>query len=416
MKVICDVCGTTFPETAENCPICGCAKSPAAQTVAGDDVQSVREGFASNSTMKGGRFSKSNVQRNNRSKTSAGRYSSDRNRKQESQQANKGLIAVVIILLLAIVMVLVYIGVKVLSTDFGGTSDKGGNQQTTGAYQESTGPQGGQGIACTSVKLNSKMIVFTAANEQFLLNVEKEPANTTDTVAFVSADPAVATVDQNGLVLPVGYGETVITVTCGTVVEQCTVSCTVGEPPATEPSQPQVGTAPDGFILKLETYKDSGEITIASEGSTHKLYKETMGVKASDIVWTTSDPAVAIIEDGKVIGVDRGTCTITAAIGDQTATCLVRCSFDAAEPTNYQISQGSATIAKGESFNVSLKDKTTGANVQGIEWQASKSGIVEISGNKITGGTVSSLTRVDVYTEYEGVKYTCVVYVKASEA
>ena len=39
MKVICDVCGTTFPETATHCPICGCAKSPAAQTVAGDEQQ-----------------------------------------------------------------------------------------------------------------------------------------------------------------------------------------------------------------------------------------------------------------------------------------------------------------------------------------------------------------------------------------
>ena len=56
------------------------------------------------------------------------------------------------------------------------------------------------------------------------------------------------------------------------------------------------------------------------------------------------------------------------------------------------------------------------ANIQGIEWKASKAGIVEIDGNKITGGTVDELTGVDVYTEYEGVKYVCKVYVKASEA
>ena len=43
MKVICDVCGTTFPETATHCPICGCAKSPVAQTVAGDDMQMNQE-------------------------------------------------------------------------------------------------------------------------------------------------------------------------------------------------------------------------------------------------------------------------------------------------------------------------------------------------------------------------------------
>jgi rubrerythrin len=25
-KVICDICGTTYPETADNCPICGYAQ------------------------------------------------------------------------------------------------------------------------------------------------------------------------------------------------------------------------------------------------------------------------------------------------------------------------------------------------------------------------------------------------------
>ena len=409
MKVICDVCGTSFPETATHCPICGCAKTPAAQPVAGDDAPSAHESSA-NTYAKGGRFSKSNVKRNSHS---SGRFSNDRNRRNEPQQGNKGLIAVVIILLLAIVMVVVYIGVKVLFNDFGGTADQGGNNQTTGAYQEPSGSQGGQGIACTSVKLNSSLIVFTASNEQFLLSVEKEPANTTDTLTFTSSDPAVATVNENGLVLPVGYGEAVITVTCGTVKAECPVNCTIGEPPASEPSQPQVGDAPDGFVLKLETYKDSGEITISGEGGTHKLYKEIMGVKASDITWTTSDPAVATVEDGKVTGVDRGTCTITAAIGDQVVTCFVRCSFDAAPPSQYALSHTSVTIAKGESFNLSLKDKDTGANVQGIEWQANKSGVVEINGNKITGGSVNDLTVVDVFVEYEDIKYICKVYVKA---
>ena len=34
-KIICDICGTTYPETASHCPICGCAKAGAAQTTAG---------------------------------------------------------------------------------------------------------------------------------------------------------------------------------------------------------------------------------------------------------------------------------------------------------------------------------------------------------------------------------------------
>lgn len=414
MKVICDVCGTTFPETATHCPICGCAKSPAAKTVAGDDMQMNQESSTANTYARGGRYAKSNVRRNSRERASGGRFSNDRHRQNDQPESNKGLIAVVIILLLAIIMVVVYIGVNVFLNDLGGAG--GGANQTTGANQVDQGSQGGQTVACVSVKLNSKLVELKNANEQYLLAVQKEPENTTDTVTFASSDPAVATVDSKGLIQPgTKQGEAVITVTCGAVTEECKVISTVGTPPVSSVPESQGPVLPNGFVLKLETYRGSGEITIAGEGATHQLYKEIMGVKHSDITWTTSDPAVATVENGKVVGVDRGTCTITATIGDQTATCLVRCSFDATPETNYQLSHSSVTIGKGETFNLSLKDKATGANVRGVEWSASKDGIVEIDGNKITGGTVSKLTGVDVYTEYEGVKYVCKVFVKTPE-
>ena len=60
-KVICDVCGTSFPETSEQCPICGCAKLPTAPAVAAEDSQVAAEGTTAYSYVKGGRFSKANV-------------------------------------------------------------------------------------------------------------------------------------------------------------------------------------------------------------------------------------------------------------------------------------------------------------------------------------------------------------------
>ena len=35
-KIICDVCGTSYPETATQCPICGCVRSSDSVAVAGD--------------------------------------------------------------------------------------------------------------------------------------------------------------------------------------------------------------------------------------------------------------------------------------------------------------------------------------------------------------------------------------------
>ena len=32
-KIICDICGTSYPETATQCPICGCVRSGDVQRV-----------------------------------------------------------------------------------------------------------------------------------------------------------------------------------------------------------------------------------------------------------------------------------------------------------------------------------------------------------------------------------------------
>lgn len=414
MKVICDVCGTTFPETATHCPICGCAKSSSAQTVVGEEMPANRERSTANTYARGGRFAKSNVKQNNRSRSAGGRFSDNRNRQNDTQDNNKGLIAVVLILLLAIILVVVYIGVKVFINDFGNDSNPNDGSYSTGAGQNGSDDQNGQKIPCTALTLNSKFVELKAVNEQYLLAVVKEPDNTTDTLEFVSSDPSIVTVDGNGLLKPVGYGQVTITVTCGSVSEQCTVISTVGTPPASSQPDTQGPTAPAGFVLKLITYKDSGEITISGEGGSTVLYRETNGVKASDITWTTSDPAVATVENGKVVGVDRGTCTITATIGDQTATCYVRCVFDKAPDTPYVLNYTDVTLKNKESISLELKDKETGAKAQNVEWTASVEGAVDINGGKITGGKVSKLTKVVISTEYEGYTYSCTVYVTAS--
>ncbi len=36
-KIICDICGTTYPDTADQCPICGCARDAAADLL-GDEL------------------------------------------------------------------------------------------------------------------------------------------------------------------------------------------------------------------------------------------------------------------------------------------------------------------------------------------------------------------------------------------
>ncbi|MBR4972436.1 MAG: hypothetical protein IKY59_05650, partial [Oscillospiraceae bacterium] len=56
-KIVCDVCGTSYPESVAQCPICGTAKTDANKTTTGGEA-----GYA---YVKGGRFSHANVRKRN---------------------------------------------------------------------------------------------------------------------------------------------------------------------------------------------------------------------------------------------------------------------------------------------------------------------------------------------------------------
>ena len=61
-KIICDVCGTRYPETAEQCPICGHIRTAAGRTA--EDVFVMDDALGeTRQKVRGGRFSKSNVKK-----------------------------------------------------------------------------------------------------------------------------------------------------------------------------------------------------------------------------------------------------------------------------------------------------------------------------------------------------------------
>ncbi len=409
-KVICDVCGTTYPETASVCPICGCAKNTTAQTAADSSEQG--EG-TSYTYVKGGRFSKSNVRKRNRKSKETGRADGQ---EPHNDGTNKGLVAVVLILLLAIIAVLVYIGVRFLlpneepNTSTPGFSDQTGNTEPSDTG-ETTVPED---LSCTQIKLSANNIELTAVGNVWMLSTELQPVDTTDPVTFESADPSVATVDENGKITAVGGGETMVTVKCGEITAQCKVVCTFGDPkPTTDPTEPPV-VVPDNYKLELR-YSD---ITISERyPDPVSLYKRNDAVKAADITWTVDDPKVATVdENGVVSPVGKGNTVVRAAIGGQTASCKIIVAFSPAEQpqAKYKISHTDVTLTIGgdDSFRLSLTTQE-GANVD-VSWTVNEEGYIDIDGKNIKG--IKATKELDnryvtVSATVEDYTYSCIVRV-----
>ncbi len=436
-KVICDVCGTTYPETATQCPICGCAKDSAVPTGAAD------EAGGSYSYVKGGRFSERNVRRrtsgshsNDRRRPSGSRPSgnSRRTKPEEEEKSNLGLIIIVILLLIAIIAVVIHLAVRYLGPDDTSGNNTGGGstsqtEQNANDKPDPTDPQPPVSIPCTGLELSHKVIQFVGAGSTESLAVQLAPDNTTDKVTYTSSDPAIASVDANGLVTAVGPGEATITVTCGSQTQTCKIKCSFSGGTGTEnPPTPPAGEF--DFEFNTNNKKDPAtgftDVSLSKKGETWNAYKKTNSVAANLITWTSDDPSVCTIDEtGLVTAVGHGETQIHAQYNGVTHTCIIRCTFkdaagdnggdDPAPTGEYTISHTDVTLSlsgDGSSFKLKLLDSNK--NAVDVTWTASKAGYVTISGNKITAIASTSGLKdrcITVSTTYEGVTYSCIIRV-----
>ena len=459
-KVICDICGTAYPDTALKCPICGYAKTATETTAAGSEG---RNGDAGYSAVRGGRFSKQNVRKRTSGKAPE-RSSSDRSRRSQNDEGgNTGLVLVVIFLLVAIIAVVIYIGMKFFNSPEPEVSNPG-TTQTTQPTTLPTNPEPttGNGVACETLLLSNQTIEFVNLGDTWTLQARPTPANTTDAVVFESSDPNVVTIDENGLLTAAGSGEATITVTCGAATQTCLIKCSFVMPtqPPTEPGtvDPSAPTDPTGtgttdttvpttqtpttpapvdpnFTFSFNTkFKDetSGkwDTSMLKKGETWKAYTKNLSVDPSEITWTSDDTSICTVVDGVVTAVAPGKTEIHATYGGKTYSCIVRCRFEATDTETdtdtdtgntgntenngnvtgpYKLSTDDMTVKVGEWWYLRLKDAN--GNEVKVTWKIEDTSIATADGNKIYGEKVGKTTAT---TTYEGVTYTCIIRVKAA--
>lgn len=467
-KVICDVCGTAYPETAAQCPVCGCANSESGQTAAGNTVEVEEE--TTPTTGKGGRFSKTNVRKrlkaaqvtpvpediaspevNYDEPDDEDDYDDyDEDDVDDEPSSNRGLIIVVVLLLLAIIAVSSYIVIKhfgIFDKDPGST-----DPIVTTAPTEDPAPDDipdpsdptdpadptdpidpGTRIPCTGIEVTTNLTLLEKGGSASL-SFSIDPIDTTDTIKFKSSNPAVATVDATGRVTAVGKGEATITITCGSVTKTCKIVCDFEEVPVVPEKN---------YSLKLNNMKPSyptGENSCEASFKTGASFTlkivDDDGV-AVDVVWTASKPENVVITGNTIKIYKPGSVTISATHNGITYSCLARVTGDAIDiPTEnpddpekpddpvdpvatffiringakpyYPIGDFSceASFKVGNSFRLNLVNDLDAK--MNVTWTASKDGYVTIEGERIT--CVQAIKGyVTLTCEYEGQTYTCLV-------
>lgn len=400
-KVICDVCGTSYPEMSTQCPICGSVRPADAPSVASETKSEVQT--RSYQHVKGGRFSKSNVRKRNASAQSAATShtgTGDRSKTavKKKNSGNTGLIITIFVLLLAILAVIGYIAVKFFIPT--NKEDKIPDQINTGIVE--TEPPTQPVILCQEITLDTYEITLNEIGQNVSLNAATNPEDTTENISFVSDNEAVVTVDDSGVLTAVDYGEAVITVTCGNASAQCSI---VVEVP---------------FVLDMQN------ITFDSAGAVETIYTGTIDL--SEITWSTDDASVAVVADGVVTAVGNGTTSVHATYKENILSCTVTCNIaDAVDPTDATQSATTANVAKGpyklknlyggsssdvtlrvgERFSLALLD-ANGDKISDVKWTVEDGNCCTVSNGDVKA--VSS-GHAKVVATYNGETFSCIVRV-----
>lgn len=364
-KVICDICGTSYPENRENCPVCGCPKDFLLEDPQSDisvDLP-MEETDAVPAPRKKKKevfdFDEVNQEKPARRHLDEDDFDDDEDDEEYDEEPSPNVFLVVI-LVIAIVLLLLATGFfffryflpsmeqETIPTDPVVT--------TLSAETEATTSPTVSGIPCTDIVIPGGKIELGKGG-LWLMNVQVYPADTTDSVTYASSDETIATVSADGTVTAVAEGTTTIVVTCG----EKKISCNV-----TVDYSMDAETTPDGDVPAMEVEgADSTEATDAAEetqateatettetteateatsdpGAELKLKQTDISifarytsvqleldcdVRPEDVYWFTMDSTIAICHDGLVTSTGSGMTRIYGEYEGQQVECIVRCVF-----------------------------------------------------------------------------------------
>lgn len=209
------------------------------------------------------------------------------------------------------------------------------------------------------------------------------------TITFESADPAVAVVDEQGIIYGAAAGETTVTVTCPAFGYSAQVAVNVTEP---------LGG------LYMESALD------LQPGQTGSLNTMLPGGDLSSVQYTVDDPAVVSVSaDGTVTALSEGIATITATAAGSSLTA--RCEVVVGTPVQgVQVSRPEAVLDAGQTMV--LGARVWPDNGAEVTWHSSDPAVAEVS----TDGKVTALTpgMVQIVAEVSGKTAACTLTVTGS--
>lgn len=251
-------------------------------------------------------------------------------------------------------------------------------------------------VEVTGISLNiTSRALYIGNTVQLKATVEPTTA-TFPQVTWKSDNPAVATVDQFGLVRAVGVGTTYVSVTSEDnpfIVKKCKITSSIQT---------------TGVKLNLSSFElyETGtkmlKATVEPSNATNK-----------SVIWSSSDPSVASVNvDGVVTANSQGTAVITCTTKDsaRTAKCTVKV-LKTIKSTSVSLDVRSLTLNDGKTAKLTASIRPSNVSITSLTWKSSNKKVATVTSEGVVKAVGPGKCKITVKTKDTGKKATCKVTV-----
>ncbi len=217
----------------------------------------------------------------------------------------------------------------------------------------------------TAINL-SKNEVIIKVGEKTNLSVSHTPADlAAPTVEWKSSNESVATVN-NGEITAKSVGEANITVTATAL--NLTSTCKITVQPV------------DASIIKLSVNNKTMEVG-ENFDLTYEISPENTTYK--EVVWSTSDAAIATVLNGKVSSIADGECDIIVTVKGTSVSDKCTIIVNPITVTGITLSENSKTLEEGDSFILTPTIAPSNAKNKNVIWTSSNTSIATVNNGEV---------------------------------
>lgn len=228
-----------------------------------------------------------------------------------------------------------------------------------------------------SFSLSSEEITLMTGQTQELTLTNSEEKDVGEyTVEWVSDQPEIASVNEQGVVSGIAPGTATVAAVVRTEKAEVRFPCTVTV------TQNTIALSSISFLASIYSLGEGQTLNLNDQIS---FYPTDAANKA--LTWNSSNEAIAKVENGIVTPVSQGVSTITATSADGTisATCVIQVSEITVDPTGIAFEEEEYTLSIGQTIVISALVTPENATGYSITWTSSDPKVVTVSGGAVTG-------------------------------